>query len=188
MPRSYLDHAATTPLAAAAAEAMTRHFGLVGNASSLHASGRAARRVLEEARESLAATVGARPGEVVFTSGGTEADNLAVHGAWIARRVAGPGEADGRPRVLLSSIEHHALHDLVPALVRDGARVDRLPVTADGIVGEPAVHEALAGPAGRATAVASLMWVNNETGAVQPVTALAEAARAAGAWSHSDAV
>lgn len=188
VPRTYLDHAATTPLVEVAAEAMARHFGLVGNASSLHTSGRAARRVLEEARESLAEAVGAHPTEVVFTSGGTEADNLAVHGSWIARRVAGPGEAHGRTRVLVSAIEHHALHDLVPALERDGARVDRLPVGTDGIVAEPVLREALAGPAGQETAVASLMWVNNETGAVQPVATLAEAARTCGAWSHSDAV
>lgn len=187
-PRAYLDHAATSPLTAAAAEAISAHLGLVGNASSLHTSGRAARRVLEEAREELAAALGAHPTEVVFTSGGTEADNLAVHGAWIARRAAGPGEPEGRPRVVLSSVEHHALHDLVPALVRDGALVDGLPVRGDGIVDPAALQEALAGEAGRATAVASLMWVNNETGAVQPVTALAEACRTSGAWSHSDAV
>ncbi|SDB85405.1 cysteine desulfurase [Raineyella antarctica] len=162
--------------------------GLVGNASSLHASGRAARRVLEEAREEVAAALGAHPTELVFTSGGTEGDNLAVHGSWIARRAAGPGEPHGRPRVLLSSIEHHALHDLVPALVRDGAVVDRLPVRPDGIADPAVLAGALAGAAGRETAVASLMWVNNETGAVQPVQALAEACRSAGAWSHSDAV
>lgn len=186
--RTYLDHAATSPLVPAAARAMTARLALVGNASSLHASGREARRVVEEAREELAAALGAHPTEVVFTSGGTEGDNLAVHGSWIARRAAGPGEPQGRPRVVLSSIEHHALHDLVPALQRDGAEVDRLPVGPDGVVEPAAVREALAGPHGRATAVASLMWVNNETGAVQPVAALAEACRAAGAWSHTDAV
>ena len=186
--RVYLDHAATTPLAEVARAAMGPHLGLVGNASSLHASGRAARRVLEEAREELAAALGAHPTEVVLTSGGTEADNLAVHGSWIARRVAGPGELHGRTRVVLGSIEHHALHDLAPALVRDGAQVVRLPVRADGIVDPSEVRRSLEGTAGSLTAVASLMWVNNETGAVQPVDALAEAARAAGAWSHSDAV
>ena len=108
-PRAYLDHAATSPLTASSAAAMSLHLGLVGNASSLHTSGRAARRVLEEAREELAAALGAHPAEVVFTSGGTEADNLAVHGAWIARRAAGPGEPEGRPRVVVSSVEHHAL-------------------------------------------------------------------------------
>ena len=187
-PRAYLDHAATSPLTAGAARAMTEHLALVGNASSLHASGRAARRVLEEAREELAAAVGAHPMEVVFTSGGTEADNLAVHGSWIARRTAGPGEPVGRPRVVTSAIEHHALHDLVPALQRDGADVVRLPVRADGVVDPQAVRAALAGEPGRTTAVGSLMAVNNETGAVQPVEVLAEACRSAGAWSHSDAV
>ncbi|WOQ15494.1 cysteine desulfurase family protein [Raineyella sp. W15-4] len=187
-PRAYLDHAATSPLTAGAARAMSEHLALVGNASSLHTSGRAARRVLEEAREELAAAVGAHPMEVVFTSGGTEADNLAVHGSWIARRTAGPGEPVGRPRVVISAIEHHALHDLVPALQRDGADVVRLPVRADGVVDPQAVRAALAGEPGRTTAVGSLMAVNNETGAIQPVEVLAEACRSAGAWSHSDAV
>ncbi len=188
VPRAYLDHAATSPLTRRAAEAMVSHHGLVGNASSLHSSGRAARRVLEDAREELAAAAGAHPTEVVFTSGGTEADNLAVHGSWIARRATGPGEPLGRPRVVLSSIEHHALHDLAPALVRDGASVDRLPVGPDGIVTDSAIRATLAGDPGRSTAVASLMWVNNESGAVQPVGVLAEACRTVGAWSHSDAV
>ncbi|WP_411567149.1 cysteine desulfurase family protein [Raineyella sp. LH-20] len=167
---------------------MAAQLDLVGNASSLHTSGRAARRVLEDAREELAAAVGAHPSEVVFTSGGTEADNLAVHGSWIARRTAGPGEVAGRPRVVVSAIEHHALHDLVPALERDGAEVVRLPVRPDGVVDPDAIRAALAGQPGRATAVGSLMGVNNETGAAQPVDVLAEACRTAGAWSHSDAV
>lgn len=186
--RVYLDHAATGPLAPVAARAMAGHLDLVGNASSLHASGRAARRVLEDAREELAAAVGAHPTEVVFTSGGTEADNLAVHGSWIARRAAGPGEPVGRPRVVVGPIEHHALHDLVPALERDGAEVVRPAVRPDGTVDPDDLRAVLAGDAGRATAVASLMWVNNETGAVQPVTVLAEACRTVEAWSHSDAV
>ncbi|MEA5154514.1 cysteine desulfurase family protein [Raineyella sp.] len=186
--RVYLDHAATSPLTPAAAAAMIEHLSLVGNASSLHTSGRAARRVLEDAREELAAAFGAHPTEVVLTSGGTEADNLAVHGSWIARRAAGPGQPEGRPRVLVGPIEHHALHDLVPALERDGADVARVGVRPDGTVAADDLRAILAGAPGRATAVASLMWVNNETGAVQPVGVLAEACRSVGAWSHSDAV
>ena len=104
----YLDHAATTPMASAAIEAMTAELALVGNASSLHASGRRARRVLEESRERIAAALGSRPGEVVFTSGGTEADNLALKGAYWARR----GQDPARTRILASTVEHHAVLDL----------------------------------------------------------------------------
>lgn len=186
--RSYLDHAATSPLSATAWAAMEGVRGLVGNPSSLHSAGRAARAVVEEARERLAAAVGAHPTEVLFTSGGTEADNLAVHGSWIARRVPGPGSDTGRTRVVISAIEHAALDDLVPALERDGAEVVRPRPDPDGTVSDRALGEALAGEAGRRTAVASLMWVNNETGAVQPIGALVTACRRAGAWSHTDAV
>jgi cysteine desulfurase len=104
---AYLDHAATTPMLPEAVEAMTAELSRVGNASSLHAAGRRARRVVEESRESLAAAFGARPGEVVFTSGGTEADNLAVKGLYWARRAADPR----RYRILASPVEHHAVLD-----------------------------------------------------------------------------
>src|SRR3954454_6272405 len=104
-PRSvYLDHAATTPMVPAAVEAMTTHLLEVGNPSSLHASGRNARRVVEESRERIAQALNCRPGEVVFTSGGTEADNLALKGLFWSRRTADPAKV----RVLTSSIEHHA--------------------------------------------------------------------------------
>lgn len=186
--RSYLDHAATSPLTPAAWAAMDRLRGLVGNPSSLHAAGRAARAALEEARERLASVVGAHPTEVIFTSGGTEADNLAVHGSWIARRVSGPGNDTGRPRVVISAIEHAALDDLAPALIRDGAEVSRPRPDPDGTVSGRTLEDVLAGEAGRRTAVASLMWVNNETGAVQPIDDLVAACRRAGAWSHTDAV
>ena len=105
----YLDHAATTPMVPAAVRAMTDIFRTVGNASSLHGSGRAARRRIEEARESIAADLGARPSEVIFTSGGTESDNLAVKGIFWARRDADPD----RVRILASSVEHHAVLDAV---------------------------------------------------------------------------
>ena len=103
----YLDHAATTPMVPAAIEAMSRHLVEVGNPSSLHASGRRARRVVEESRETIARMVGCRPGEVVFTSGGTEADNLALKGVFWSRRDADPR----RVRVLASAVEHHAVLD-----------------------------------------------------------------------------
>ena len=104
----YLDHAATTPMVPAAVEAMTAHLLEVGNPSSLHASGRHARRIVEESRETIAQALNCRPGEVVFTSGGTEADNLAVKGMFWARRTADPR----RTRVLSTAIEHHA--NLIP--------------------------------------------------------------------------
>src|SRR3569833_3530326 len=101
----YLDHAATTPMLPEAIEAMTAEFARVGNPSSLHASGRRARRGVEESREIIAEAMDARPSEVVFTSGGTEADNLAGKGFFWARRDADPA----RTRVLISAIEHHAV-------------------------------------------------------------------------------
>src|SRR3954468_2403924 len=103
----YLDHAATTPILPRAAAAMTARLGSVGNPNSLHASGRAARRVVEESRETVARALGCRPGEVVFTSGGTEADNLALKGLYWSRRASDPA----RTRILATSIEHHAVLD-----------------------------------------------------------------------------
>src|SRR5690242_21753462 len=105
----YLDHAATTPILPDAAAAMTAQLSSVGNANSLHASGRAARRVVEESRETIARALGCRPGEVVFTSGGTESDNLAVKGIFWARRADDPR----RVRVLTTGVEHHAVLDAV---------------------------------------------------------------------------
>src|SRR4051794_31630472 len=103
----HLDHAATTPMLPEAIEAMTAHLREVGNPSSLHASGRAARRIVEESRETIAQALNCRPGEVVFTSGGTEADNLAVKGIYWARRAGDPR----RTRVLSTAVEHHAVLD-----------------------------------------------------------------------------
>ncbi len=122
---AYLDHAATTPMVPQAIEAMTDQLRQTGNASSLHTAGRAARRVVEESRELLAAAVGARPSEVVFTSGGTESDNLAVKGTFWARRAERPT----RRRVLVSEIEHHAVLDTVEWLEQhEDAQVTWLPV------------------------------------------------------------
>ena len=116
----YLDHAATTPLAAEALAALTRELARTGNPSSLHGSGRRARRAVEDAREALAAAAGAHPSEVIFTSGGTEADNLAVKGLYWARRAEDPR----RTRILCSAVEHHAVLDTVEWLERhEGADV-----------------------------------------------------------------
>src|SRR3954454_24420675 len=101
----YLDHAATTPILPEAAAAMTAQLGNVGNPNSLHASGRAARRVVEESRETLARVLGCRPGEVVFTSGGTEADNLAVKGLFWQRSA----EDARRTRIISTAVEHHGV-------------------------------------------------------------------------------
>ncbi|NYI69666.1 cysteine desulfurase [Naumannella cuiyingiana] len=175
--RSYLDHAASAPMRAEAAAAFAAEAGQPGNPSSLHASGRRARRVLEEARESIAADLGAAPPEVIFTSGGTEADNIAVRGSWIARRA----QAN---RMIISATEHPAVAASAAACAAEGAELIVAGVDADGRIDPDEIGRALRVP----TAVLSVHWANNETGALQPVSALAAAARQAGAWSHSDAV
>ena len=138
---AYLDHAATTPMLPEAVEALTAHLGVTGNASSLHAAGRRARRTVEEARETLAEALGARPSEIVFTSGGTEADNLAVKGLYWSRRAADPA----RTRVLASPVEHHAVLDAVHWLgEHEGATVEYLPVDSHGRVHPDTLREAIA--------------------------------------------
>src|SRR5919206_684528 len=180
---TYLDHAATTPLLPEVIAAMTEQLGRVGNASSLHASGRAARRAAEQARGRLAAALGARPSEVLFTSGGTESDNLAVKGLFWARRQADPV----RRRIVASPAEHHAVLDSVEWLAKhDGAEVTWLAVEPSGRITPEALAEALGD--GTDVAVASVMWANNEIGTVSDVPALAEVAHAVGVPLHSDAV
>ncbi|CAM4527319.1 cysteine desulfurase family protein [Nocardia ninae] len=180
----YLDHAATTPMFPAAIEAMTAALGIVGNASSLHGSGRAARRTLEEARESIAADLGARPSEVIFTSGGTESDNLAIKGIYWARRDAEPR----RTRIIASSVEHHAVIDAVEWLERhEGARVTWLPVDAEGTVSPRTLRSALSANPDD-VALVTVMWANNEVGTVQPIGELAAVAQEFGVPMHSDAV
>ncbi|MEV5318893.1 cysteine desulfurase family protein [Streptomyces sp. NPDC052687] len=181
---AYLDHAATTPMLPEAAEALTAHLGVTGNASSLHASGRRARRAVEEARETLAEALGARPSEVVFTSGGTEADNLAVKGLYWSRRAAD----DRRTRVLASPVEHHAVLDAVHWLgEHEGAVVEYLPVDAYGRVHPDALREAIARDPDD-VALATVMWANNEIGTVLPVRELAAVAAEFGVPLHADAV
>jgi len=181
---AYLDHAATTPMLPEAVEAMTAQLSITGNASSLHASGRRARRTVEESRETLAEALGARPSEVVFTSGGTEADNLAVKGLYWSRRDADPR----RTRVLASPVEHHAVLDAVHWLgEHEGATVEYLPVDAHGRVHPDALREALARDPD-SVALATVMWANNEIGTIMPVRELADAAEEFGVPLHADAV
>jgi cysteine desulfurase len=180
----YLDHAATTPMLPEAIEVMTEELAQLGNPSSLHNAGRRARRVVEESREQLAEVLNARPSEVVFTSGGTEADNLAVKGLYWARR-----DADrARRRVLVTSIEHHAVIDSVRWLhTHEGADTSYLDVDGQGIL-SPAALTAAIEQDPDAVALVSVMWANNEVGTVQPICELAEAAHAHGIVFHSDAV
>jgi cysteine desulfurase len=180
----YLDHAATTPMLPEAIEAMTAHLGLLGNPSSLHRSGRAARRVVEEAREAMAQALGARPSEVVFAGGGTEADNLAIKGLYWSRRA----EDDRRRRVLVSAVEHHAVLDSAQWLgEHEGAEIELLPVDRLGRVHPESLREALEREP-HSAALVSVMWANNEVGTVQPIAELAEVARMYGVPIHSDAV
>jgi cysteine desulfurase len=177
----YFDHAATTPMLPEALAAYVDAAAGVGNASSLHAPGRDARRRVEEARERIAAALGARPSEVIFTGGGTEADNLAVKGIFWARRAA----QEGRNRVVASAVEHHAVLDAVQWLgEHEGAQVTWLPVGETGRVAPSAFESAL----GDDVAVASVMWANNEVGALQPIGELAALASAAGVPLHTDSV
>ena len=181
----YLDHAATTPMRPEAIAAMTEELARLGNPSSLHAAGRRARRVVEESREQLAEVFGARPSEVVFTSGGTEADNLAVKGLYWARR---DGPDGSRRRVLTTSVEHHAVLDSVRWLEEaQGAEAVWLVVGTDGAVGPDALRAAIA-QAPEQVAVVSVMWANNEVGTVQPVRELAAVAHEYGVPFHTDAV
>lgn len=180
---AYLDHAATTPMHPAALEAMAAALCTVGNASSLHTSGRTARRRLEESRELIADKLGARPSEVIFTAGGTESDNLAVKGIYWARRDAEPRHR----RIVTSAVEHHAVLDAVNWLAEhEGAQVTWLPTAADGSVSPAALREVL--QSNDDVALVSVMWANNEVGTVLPVAELATVAAEFGVPMHSDAV
>jgi len=162
----YMDHNATTAVRPKARDAVVAAMEETGNASSVHGPGRSARRILEDARERVAALVGAAPDRVVFTSGGTEANNLALRGM-------------RAKRIIVSSIEHPSV--LVPA---SGAEI--LPVSSDGIVETKALEALLQG--GEAETLVSVMYANNETGVVQPVSEVAEIVKSRNAWFHCDAV
>ncbi|MGF9646730.1 cysteine desulfurase family protein [Pseudarthrobacter oxydans] len=180
----YLDHAATTPLSHEALAALTRELARTGNPSSLHGSGRRARRTVEDARETLAAAAGAHPSEVIFTSGGTESDNLAVKGLYWSR----VGENPARRRVLCSAVEHHAVMDTVEWLERhEGAEVTWLPVDGDGLV-DLTFMEAELSRDPDTIALVTVMWANNEVGTIQPIERVVELAHAVGVPVHSDAV
>lgn len=180
----YVDHAATTPISAPALAALTHELSRGGNPSSLHGSGRRARRSVEDARERVAAAAGAHASEIIFTSGGTEADNLAVKGLYWARRAADPR----RTRILCSAVEHHAVQDAVEWLERhEGAEVRWLPVDETGLVSLDALRAALADGADR-TGLVTVMWANNEVGTVQPIREIVAEAARYGVPVHSDAV
>lgn len=180
----YLDHAATTPMLPEAIAAVSAALGELGNASSLHGSGRRARRRVEESREQLASALGARPSEIVFTAGGTEADNLAVKGIYWARRDADPR----RRRIVASSIEHHAVMDAVDWLVtHEGAEVSWLPVDEHGTIAPGALRAVLADDPD-SVALVTVMWANNEVGTVQPIREVVSLANHYGIPVHSDAV
>ncbi len=180
----YLDHAATTPMLPDAIAAMTEELARLGNPSSLHNAGRRARRVVEESREQIAEAFGARPSEVIFTSGGTEADNLAVKGLYWARRA----QDSRRRRVLAAAVEHHAVLDSVEWLAsHEGAEICWLSVDGDGLLSPATLREAIAAdPA--SVALVSVMWANNEVGAIQPVAELAAVTHEYQIPFHTDAV
>ncbi|KAA1420741.1 cysteine desulfurase [Mumia zhuanghuii] len=181
---TYLDHAATTPMVPEAIAAMNATMLEGGNPSSLHASGRRARRRVEEARELVAQRVGARPSEIVFMSGGTEADNLAVKGLYWARHHADPA----RRRILASAVEHHALLDPLTWLEKaEGAVADLIEVDASCRLDVDALRAALERDPSD-VALISCMWANNEVGTVQPLSEVVALAAEHGIPVHSDAV
>ena len=182
----YLDHAATAPMLPEAIAAMTEELAQLGNPSSLHNAGRRARRVVEESREQIAEAFGARPSELIFTSGGTEADNLALKGLFWARRDADPA----RRRILVNPAEHHAVLDSAQWLAsHEGAEVCWLPVDGAGLLSADALRAAIeAGPGPGTVALISVMWANNEVGTIQPVAELAAVAAEYGIPFHTDAV
>jgi cysteine desulfurase len=178
---TYLDNAATTPVRPEVLEAMLPYLGkeAFGNPSSAHRFGRAARAGIEEAKRAVAAAVGAEPNQVIFTSGGTEADNLAIIGAALASRDRG-----GAFRVAVCATEHKAALAAAHAVKHLGGEEIILPVTASGRIESASLDQALK----RDVAIVSVMWVNNEVGTVQPVAELATRCCDAGVSFHSDAV
>ena len=177
--RIYLDHNATTPVDRSAADAMMRSLEhLFGNASSVHYYGQQAKAAIDDARSAVAALIGAEPAEVVFTSGGTEADNFAIRGAAEAL------EPSGRKHLITSGIEHEAVLNTFKALAKRGWRTTVLPLDASGIVSADRLREAMTDD----TALVSIMHANNEIGTIQPIAELAGIARERGALVHTDAV
>jgi cysteine desulfurase len=177
--RIYLDHNATTPLAPAVIDRMTAILREeFGNPSSVHHFGQRAKAAIDEARSSVAALLGADPGEVIFTGSGTEGDNLAIRG------VAEALEPAGKRHLIVSAIEHEAVLNTAKALARRGWRVTTLPMDESGIVSPDALREALTDD----TALVSVMHANNEIGTIQPIEALARLAHERRVLFHTDAV
>jgi len=175
----YLDHAATTPVREEVFEAMKPFYGpRFGNPSSTHRWGREARAALDEARERVGRCLGARPDEICFTSGGTEADNLAILGAWRALK------AKGRTAVVTTPIEHKAILGAVHQTTEEGAEERLLAMTPDGVIDQASFDKLV----DEQVAVCSMMWVNNEIGSIQPIPELAAKAKSRGAMVHTDAV
>ncbi|HOI69911.1 MAG TPA: cysteine desulfurase NifS [Methanothrix sp.] len=178
MKRIYMDHASTTPMAPEVIEAMAAAFvEIFGNASSLHQPGLSARAALEEARERVAGLIGAEAGEVYFTSGGTESDNLAIRGAALANR-------DRGRHIITTTIEHPAVLEPCKALEKEGFEVTYLPVTREGLVEVEALEAAIR----EDTILISIMHANNEIGTIQPIAEAGEIARSRGIVFHTDAV
>src|SRR5215469_2464378 len=173
--RIYLDHNATTPLREEVVGACTRAFASFGNPSSLHADGQAARAELERARARVASLLGALPAEIVFTSGASEANNLALQG------VLGMGRA--QRQLVTTRTEHPSVLEPAESLERAGVKVTRLPVDGAGLLDPSAVGEAVESHA----ALVSLLWANNETGVLQPLAEIAMAVKERGALLHVDA-
>ena len=186
--RAYLDHAASTPVRPQVLEAIREVAGRPGNPASLHGSGRRARRELEERRERIAETLQVRPSEIIFTSGGTESDNLGLIGAFRKR-----SRDDGRRRrILVSAVEHAAIRDAAIAIENEeGALLEWIPCDELGRVHPEAVRAAITDPAAGGSdtvAVVAVMSVNNEVGTVQPIDAIAEVTAEFGVPLHVDAV
>jgi cysteine desulfurase len=167
----YFDHAATTPIRPAAVEAWLHAAEQTGNAAAIHGAGRAARRIVEEARERIGEALGTPASTIIFTSGGTEADNLAILGVARARRQADPA----RNLLLISPIEHHGVRDAACHLLSEGFSIHEMPLTDRGVVNAAATADAMRLHADE-LALASLMAVNNETGVIQPAQRLAAVA------------
>jgi len=177
----YLDHAATTPMLPEAIEALTAALAVVGNPASIHSAGQQAKRLLEESREQIAATLGADGIEVILTGNGTEAVNLAVKGIWWQRQTT------SRRRILMPAGEHHATLDAVEWLAHhEGAVVDEIAVDEVGRVRLDALEAALGD--GSSVALVTMLWANNEVGTIQPVEQVARLTARAGVPLHVDAI
>ena len=181
----YLDHAATTPMRPEAIAALTAALAVVGNPSSIHSAGQQAKRLLEESRERIAATLGADGIEVIFTGNGTEAVNLAIKGLWWRRQAATAGSS---PRILVPAGEHHATLDAIEWLAaHEGAVIDEVPLDEVGRLRLDVLEAELARDAA-SVALVTMLWANNEVGTIQPVEEVARLAARAGVPLHVDAI